>query len=493
MTQQDLPPGWVRVSVDELSELVEYGTSEKTNEGPDGVPVLRMGNIVEGVIIPEPLKYLPGDHFEFPRLLLRSGDILFNRTNSPELVGKSAVYHGAPENCSFASYLIRLRLTSACVPDYLSYFINSPFGRLWVNDVVSQQVGQANVNGSKLRALRFPLPPIIEQARIVAAIEQHLSDIDAGVAALERALANLKRYRASVLKAACEGKLVPTEAELARKGNRPYEHASALLGRILREHNSDAIASSLFTSLSLPPGWAATTLGSLLREPLRNGHSAPAASQNQTDGVRTFTLTAVTLGAFTEGNTKVTTADRSRVSDLWVQPDDIFVQRSNTPELVGTSRRYDGPAGFAIFPDLLIRVRVIGALCLPRYVELFLRSPRTRSYFRSRAQGIAGSMPKIDQGTLASCPISLPPLAEQHRIVAEVDRLLSTADETEQALRAQLARAARLRQAVLKKAFEGKLVPQDPNDEPATLLLERLRAEKAASPKPTSRRKRSST
>ena len=102
-------------------------------------------------------------------------------------------------------------------------------------------------------------------------------------------------------------------------------------------------------------------------------------------------------------------------------------------------------------------------------------------------------MPKIDQGTLASCPISLPPLAEQHRIVAEVDRLLSTADETEQALRAQLARAARLRQAVLKKAFEGKLVPQDPNDEPATLLLERLRAEKAASPKPTSRRKRSST
>ena len=72
--------------------------------------------------------------------------------------------------------------------------------------------------------------------------------------------------------------------------------------------------------------------------------------------------------------------------------------------------------------------------------------------------------------------VPLPPLTEQHRIVAEVDRLLSTADETEQTLRAQLARAARLRQAVLKHAFEGKLVPQDPNDEPATALLARLRA-----------------
>ncbi len=86
---------------------------------------------------------------------------------------------------------------------------------------------------------------------------------------------------------------------------------------------------------------------------------------------------------------------------------------------------------------------------------------------------------------IASFP--LPPLAEQHRIVAEVDRLLSTADETEQTLRAQLARAARLRQAVLKRAFEGKLVPQDPTAEPASALLARLRSQKPADPKRTPR------
>ncbi len=90
-------------------------------------------------------------------------------------------------------------------------------------------------------------------------------------------------------------------------------------------------------------------------------------------------------------------------------------------------------------------------------------------------------------GQVAALAFPLPPLAEQHRIVAEVDRLLSNADETEQTLRAQLARASRLRQAVLKRAFEGKLVPQDPTDEPATALLARLRAEKTSAPKPTSR------
>jgi hypothetical protein len=91
-----------------------------------------------------------------------------------------------------------------------------------------------------------------------------------------------------------------------------------------------------------------------------------------------------------------------------------------------------------------------------------------------------------------AAPFPLPPLAEQHRIVAEVDRLLSTADETEQALRAQLARAARLRQAVLKRAFEGKLVPQDPTDEPASALLARLRSQKPADPKGTPRARRRS-
>src|SRR6185437_2120857 len=106
-----------------------------------GVPVLRMGNIVDGDLDLTTLKYLPDSHEEFPRLLLRPGDLLFNRTNSPELVGKTAVFKGRPEKCSFASYLIRVRLASGCMPEFVSAFINSVFGRKWVKSVVTQQVG----------------------------------------------------------------------------------------------------------------------------------------------------------------------------------------------------------------------------------------------------------------------------------------------------------------------------------------------------------------
>ena len=106
----ELPEGWMWVSVGQVSYFVRYGTSAKTSENDTGTPVLRMGNIQGGALELSNLKYLPADHSEFPSLLLKDGDMLFNRTNSPELVGKSAVYHGNPPICSYASYLIVVRL-----------------------------------------------------------------------------------------------------------------------------------------------------------------------------------------------------------------------------------------------------------------------------------------------------------------------------------------------------------------------------------------------
>lgn len=141
----DLPKGWQMLTVGEMTEEMQYGSSAKTSEDSSGVPVLRMGNIKEGSLVLDSLKYLPRNHPEFPDLLLRDGDLLFNRTNSAELVGKSAVYRGNPETCSCASYLIRVQLKPEFVPEYVANYLNSPFGRQWIASVVSQQVGQANV------------------------------------------------------------------------------------------------------------------------------------------------------------------------------------------------------------------------------------------------------------------------------------------------------------------------------------------------------------
>jgi type I restriction enzyme, S subunit len=190
---ESVAEGWTEATVEQMSQLVEYGSSSKTSDESTGVPVLRMGNIFEGELQFDDLKYLPSDHDEFPKLLLKDSDLLFNRTNSPELVGKIAVFRSKPTNYSFASYLIRVRTLAGALPEFLAAYINSRFGREWVKSVVTQQVGQANVNGTKLQALSVPLPPLAEQSRIVAELDRHLTIIREVEAEVD---ANLKRAQA---------------------------------------------------------------------------------------------------------------------------------------------------------------------------------------------------------------------------------------------------------------------------------------------------------
>jgi type I restriction enzyme S subunit len=220
-----LPEGWKLVTIEQVAETTDYGTSAKTEEDNCGVPVLRMGNITsDGRLDLQKLKYLPPGHGEFPRLLLKKGDLLFNRTNSAELVGKCAVYEGEPSACSFASYLIRARLTAACDSRYLAACLNSDLGRGWIKTVVSQQVGQANVNGTKLKAFPFPLPPFREQQRIVAAIESAFSQADRLELLAATNVTRAERLRQAILKHAFEGKLIPQDPD--------DEPASVLLERI---------------------------------------------------------------------------------------------------------------------------------------------------------------------------------------------------------------------------------------------------------------------
>ncbi|HEY9899311.1 MAG TPA: restriction endonuclease subunit S [Pantanalinema sp.] len=221
-----LPEGWCWATVDELAVLTQYGSSAKTYEDPSGIPVLRMGNIVDGTLLMEGLKYLPADHDEFPELFLEAGDILFNRTNSPELVGKTAVFEGADGPVSFASYLIRVRVRG-CLPQIVSMYINSPFGRAWVGENINQQVGQANINGSKLRALTIPVPPLEEQRHIVAVVERALMSRGQVRETVGITLDGLETLTQSILAKAFRGELVPQDPN--------DEPASALLDRIRGE------------------------------------------------------------------------------------------------------------------------------------------------------------------------------------------------------------------------------------------------------------------
>ena len=218
---------WPVVALGQVTDSQVYGSSAKAGTDPDGVPILRMGNIRDGALHLGELKYLPADHPDVEKCSLQHGDLLFNRTNSPELVGKSAVFKTGPDPTVFASYLIRVRLSPECDPDWAALVINSHLGRRYVASVRTQQVGQANVNGTKLAAMPIPLPPLDEQRQLLAKVEQQLSVLDATDAQIDRGLRRSAGLRRAILEHAFSGRLVAQDPS--------DEPASALLERIAVE------------------------------------------------------------------------------------------------------------------------------------------------------------------------------------------------------------------------------------------------------------------
>ncbi len=184
-----------------------YGTSEKTNDDSSGTPVLRMGNIQNGRLDTRNLKYLHIAEKERPKLVLKRGDILVNRTNSAELVGKCAVFD-LDRDFAFASYLIRLRLdTNNADPHLVASYINSPVGRAYMFSERKQMTGQANVNATKLKAFPIALPPLPEQRRIVDELNALQAEVDALKRLQAETAAELDALLPSILDKAFKGEL----------------------------------------------------------------------------------------------------------------------------------------------------------------------------------------------------------------------------------------------------------------------------------------------
>ena len=157
--------------------MVQYGSSEKANSEKNGTPVIRMNNIVNGAFDLSDLKYIRVPQKDLERLILKDGDILFNRTNSKELVGKCAVFHDKGEYI-FASYLIRIRAdTTKANPDFVSFVVNNRIGRQQINALSRQIIGQANINSQELRSLKLPLPPLNAQQDIMSHVEAGRAEI----------------------------------------------------------------------------------------------------------------------------------------------------------------------------------------------------------------------------------------------------------------------------------------------------------------------------
>ncbi|MFB9145945.1 restriction endonuclease subunit S [Halomonas alkalicola] len=224
--------GWEDVYLGDVIEKPRYGTSSKSQKHGD-VPVLRMGNLQQGEIDWGDLVYT-SDPSEIEKYTLKKGDVLFNRTNSPDLVGKTSIYRGGRE-AVYAGYLICLRSKSRLVPDYLNYHLNSPRARRYCKLVKSDGVSQSNINAKKVAAYPMLLPPIEEQAEIVRRVDQLFAFADQIEQQVANAQTRVDKLTQSILAKAFRGELT-AEWRAENPELISGEHsAEALLERIKAE------------------------------------------------------------------------------------------------------------------------------------------------------------------------------------------------------------------------------------------------------------------
>lgn len=241
---------------------------------------------------------------------------------------------------------------------------------------------------------------------------------------------------------------------------------------ILEDHLSslDAASGNLLSSETRAQAWARSSIDSivwlereastvcvadLLAEKMRNGHSARASTTGE--GLRALTLTSVTRNSFTDAFTKIVAVEPERVRDLWLRDGDILVQRSNTPELVGTTSIYYGPKDWAIFPDLLIRLRADESQVSPDYLATVMKTERLHRLLRAQAKGLAGSMPKIDQTAIGSLLVPVPSDAAQVEVVTRVAEIEEAKRRLILETQAAHRRVESLRRALFVAAFSGRL------------------------------------
>jgi type I restriction enzyme S subunit len=381
----------------------------------------------------------------------------------------------------------------------LHYLLRESF-RLRARSRMTGTAGQLRVPAAFLEEQTLHVAPAPEQRRIVEAIDSYLSRVDAAVTTLERAHANLKAYRASLLKAAVEGCLVPTEAELARAEKREYEPAEVLLKRILAERRrrwEEAELANLKAAGTppkddkwrakykeprapdtkglpeLPAGWCWATLGQMAWSVKDGPHYSPRYVEH---GIPFVTGGQVRPWGVDFDRAKRISENVHRKLSERVRPEigDLLYTKGGT---TGIARVNTYAQAFSVWVH--VAVLKLAPSIHPFYLQHALNSP----WCFAQAQGFTHGVGNQDLGLtrMVNIVLPLPPQAEQAKIVEEVDRLESVRHESTEIVKVQVQRARRLRQGILSWAFEGWLVDQDPHDEPAEKLLERIHVERAAS------------
>ena len=431
----ELPDGWTGTTLEQISKIIlgQSPPSSTYNTNRKGLPFYQ-GKLEFGETYPTPRKWCT-----VPKKIAETGDVLIS-VRAP--VGPTNI---CPEKSCVGRGLAAIRGLGGIKPLFILYLL-----RTFEDEIAGKGTGTTfdAITGNQLKTFEIPLPPLPEQHRIVAKIEELFTKLDAGINALYKVQAQLKRYRQSVLKAAFEGKLT----------------------KAWRAEHQDEIEPNSPIENDLPDGWKSATVDKIAKR-IHYGYTESAIEDEF--GPKFLRITDIQNNSVNWDSVPYCRIDKVKQEQYLLKENDLVFAR--TGATVGKSFLIQGSIPDAVFASYLIRI-VLEEEINAKFVYTFFQS---QSYWMQIHQSKVGSgQPNVNAKILSQITLPLPPLSEQQAIVSEVESRLSIADEVEKTVAAELKRAEQLRQSILKKAFSGGLVPQDPNDQPASVLLERIKVQK---------------
>lgn len=506
-SEEGLSAGWTLVPLADLLIAVEAGKSFKCEERPpdvDEVGVVKVSAVTWGEYQEQESKTCTDSERINETLFVKPGDFLFSRANTIELVGACVIVRQVSRRVMLSDKILRFTFVGENMKPWVLNLLRSSQGRLQIESLASgNQESMRNIGQGRIGQILVPLPPSAEQNRIVEKLDELLSDLDAGVAELRTAKRKLATYRQSLLKAALEGALTTDwRAARATNGDR-QEPAAELVQRILAKRRKlweqkqlakfaeqgkapprgwqdkypQPISPDLKDLPELPNGWEWASLDMLGEIASGVAKGTKRSSDVATREVHYLRVANVQRGFLNLAHVKTIEATEKDIAELRLRSGDVLFNEGGDLDKLGRGWVWRGEVVECIHQNHVFRMRP----ALPATPsELISHHGNTfgKQWFKTAGKQTT-NLASINLTLLRSFPVPVAPEVEAHEIVSRLEPLLTVADEQERAISRSIAQATAQRKNILKAAFAGQLVPQDPNDEPASKLLERIRAKRA--------------
>ena len=472
---------WQKVPLSEIAEVrLGRHRSPKRAIGPNMRPYMRAANVTWKGISLHDVKEMDFTPEEFETYALRRGDLLLSEASgSASEVGKPAFWNDEVPGCCFQNTLIRVRAPEPLVPFLHLHFykdaLTGGFAR------AARGVGIHHLGAKTLSEWEIQLPPPDEQRRIVETVDSYSTRLDNVTATLERVRRRLKQYRASILKAAVEGRLLPTEAQLAHAERRHYEPASELLERVLADRRrrwqerelakmkaagktpkndkwkvkyKEPTVPDAATLPLLPEGWCWARVGQL-------GEVSGGLTQNAKRRDLRLQVPFLRVANVYAGEVRLDTVRKVGVTELekertqLVEGDLLVVEGNGSIDQVGRVALWNDAISPCVHQNHLIRVR-FKPMALAHWTLGWLLSPSGRTAIEQIASSTSG-LHTLSLSKVEHLPVPLPPLHEQARIVQAVERHQMRLEILESRCDACVRQCDHLRQAILAGVFQGRL------------------------------------